>query len=177
MLSGTRAGGVFPRRPTNRSRNCPSLHQRRSKPAPRVGKRRISATSTKSPDNSCGFARGIAWRRGGPMRDDDQTPDEGVPAALREILDWDFRHDAMARLIMDEFALTQTRVRELSRQLAFIRVQYGEEHVIPFGKHKDRLLEEILIDDPSYLDWVVAQDWFRTEFPALHEVIINFDAE
>jgi len=116
------------------------------------------------------------------MRDDDQpkhvcTPDEVVPAALRELLGWDFCHDAMARLIMDEFALTLPRDRELIRQLAFIRVQQGEAHVMPFGKYKGRLLEEILIDDPSYVDWLAAQDWFRTEFPALHEVIVNFDAE
>src|SRR5262249_17274071 len=104
-------------------------------------------------------------------------PDEIVPEALRQQLGWDARHDGMARLIIDEFALTLPRERELIRQLAFIRVQQGEAHVMPFGKYKGRLLEEILIDDPSYVDWLAAQDWFRTEFPALHEVIVNFDAE
>jgi len=104
-------------------------------------------------------------------------PREIMPEALRERLHWDFRHDAVARLVMDEFALLLPRDRELIRQLAFIRVQQGDAHVMPFGKHKGRLLEEIVIDDPSYLDWLVAQDWFRTEFPALHEVITNFDAD
>src|SRR5262249_3747354 len=91
-------------------------------------------------------------------------PDEIVPAALREFLQWDFRHDAVARLIIDEFDLTLPRDRELIRQLAFIRVQQGDAHVMPFGKYKGRLLEEIVVDDPSYLDWLAAQDWFRTEF-------------
>jgi uncharacterized protein (DUF3820 family) len=48
---------------------------------------------------------------------------------------------------------------------------------MPFGKYKGRLLEEILVDDPAYIDWLAEQDWFRTEFPTLHQVIINFDAE
>jgi uncharacterized protein (DUF3820 family) len=104
-------------------------------------------------------------------------PHEIVPEALQQRLGWDFRHDAIARLIMDEFALTLPRDRELIRQLAFIRVQQGDAHVMPFGKHRGQLLEEILVDDPSYLDWLAAQDWFRTEFSALHEAIINFDAE
>jgi uncharacterized protein (DUF3820 family) len=116
------------------------------------------------------------------MHDDDRSkhvckPDEIVPEALRYRLGWDYRHDAMARLVMDEFALTLPRDRELVRQLAFIRVQQGEAHVMPFGKHKNRLLEEIVVDDPSYLDWLVAQDWFHTKFPALHEVVTNFDAD
>jgi len=104
------------------------------------------------------------------------TP-EIIPEALQERLSWDFQHNAIAGLVMDEFALTLPRDRELIRQLAFIRVQQGDAHVMPFGKYKGRLLEEILVDDPSYLDWLVAQDWFRTEFPALHAAIINFDAE
>jgi uncharacterized protein (DUF3820 family) len=98
-------------------------------------------------------------------------------ASLRERLHWDSRHDGMARLIVDEFKLDPSRDGELIRQLAFIRVQQGAAHVIPFGKYKGSLLEEILVDDPSYVDWLAGQDWFRTEFPALHQVIIGFDAE
>jgi uncharacterized protein (DUF3820 family) len=48
---------------------------------------------------------------------------------------------------------------------------------MPFGKYKGRLLEEIFVDDPSYLDWLAAQDWFHTEFEGLYAAIINFDAE
>jgi uncharacterized protein (DUF3820 family) len=106
------------------------------------------------------------------MRDD-----EILPEALRYRLGWDERHDAVARLIMDEFALTLPRDRELIRQLVLIRVQQGAAHVMPFGKYKGKLLEEILVDDPSYVDWLAAQNWFHTEFPALHEVIVNFDAD
>jgi uncharacterized protein (DUF3820 family) len=106
-----------------------------------------------------------------------KPPPEIVPEALQQRLGWDFRHDATARLIMDEFALTLPRDRELVRALAFIRVQQRDAHVMPFGKYKGRLLEEILVDDPSYLDWLAAQDWFRTEFEGLHAVIISFDAE
>jgi uncharacterized protein (DUF3820 family) len=104
-------------------------------------------------------------------------PHEVVPDGLRERLHWDSRHDAMARLVVDEFNLTLPRDRELVRQLAFIRVQQGAAHVIPFGKYKGRLVEEIFVDDSSYLDWLAGQDWFRTEFAVLHQVIIDLDAQ
>jgi uncharacterized protein (DUF3820 family) len=103
--------------------------------------------------------------------------DQIVPAALRQQFGWDFRHDAVARLIIDEFALMLPRDRELIRQLAVARVQQGEAHVIPFGQYRGRLLEEILIDDPAYLEWLAEQDWFRTNFEGLHAAIINFDTE
>jgi uncharacterized protein (DUF3820 family) len=46
-------------------------------------------------------------------------------------------------------------------------------NVIPFGKHKGRLVEELLFDDPSYLQWLTGQDWFRAKFTLLHQVIVN----
>jgi hypothetical protein len=49
--------------------------------------------------------------------------------------------------------------------------------VIPFGKHKGRLVDEVLVDDPGYLEWLTAQDWFRAKFTVLHQVIINRGAE
>jgi|SRR5262249_8295405 len=114
-------------------------------------------------------------KRGGP--EEQRHVDDVAPAAaLRRLLGWDLRHDAMVRLVTDEFALALPRDRELIRQLAFIRVQQGAAHVMPFGKYKGRLLEEILTDDPSYLDWIVEQSWFRSEFPALHRAVINLDA-
>jgi len=75
------------------------------------------------PVGSCGSAPSIAERNGGQMQDETQKRFEIVPEALRYRLGWDHRHDAMARLVMDEFALTPPRDRELIRQLAFIRVQ------------------------------------------------------
>jgi uncharacterized protein (DUF3820 family) len=50
-------------------------------------------------------------------------------------------------------------------------------NVVPFGKYKGRLIEELLIDDPGYLQWLVAQDWFRAKYVTLHQVIINRGAE
>ena len=50
-------------------------------------------------------------------------PHEIVPAALRQRLRWDSRHDAMAAQIIEEFKLQLPRDRELIRQLAFVRVQ------------------------------------------------------
>jgi uncharacterized protein (DUF3820 family) len=102
---------------------------------------------------------------------------EIVPEAVRQWIGWDYRHDAMARLVIDEFVLVLPRDCELIRQLAFIRVAQGDAHVMPFGKHKGRLLQEILVDDPPYLEWLAEQEWFRTEFAALHAVIVKFDAE
>jgi uncharacterized protein (DUF3820 family) len=50
-------------------------------------------------------------------------------------------------------------------------------NIVPFGKYKGRLIEEVLIDDPAYIEWLTAQDWFRTKFMVLHQVIINRGAE
>jgi len=49
--------------------------------------------------------------------------------------------------------------------------------IIPFGKYKGRLVDEVLIDDPGYLQWLAGQDWFRAKFNILHQVIINRGAE
>ena len=45
--------------------------------------------------------------------------------------------------------------------------------VVPFGKHKGRSVEELLDTDPAYLQWLANQDWFRTKYVSLHQVIIN----
>jgi uncharacterized protein (DUF3820 family) len=49
--------------------------------------------------------------------------------------------------------------------------------IIPFGKYRGRLLDEVLADDPAYLQWLAGQDWFRAKFNILHQVIINRGAE
>jgi uncharacterized protein (DUF3820 family) len=49
-----------------------------------------------------------------------------------------------------------------------------ESKIIPFGKYKGRLVEEVLVDDP---EWLAGQDWFRAKFNILHQVIINRGAE
>jgi uncharacterized protein (DUF3820 family) len=53
----------------------------------------------------------------------------------------------------------------------------GKGTVVPFGKYKGRLVEELLVADPSYLQWLCGQDWFRAKFVSLHQVIINRGAE
>jgi uncharacterized protein (DUF3820 family) len=53
----------------------------------------------------------------------------------------------------------------------------GDPKIIPFGKYKGRLVEEVLVDDPNYLQWLAGQDWFRAKFNILHQVIINRGAE
>jgi len=52
-----------------------------------------------------------------------------------------------------------------------------DSKIIPFGKYKGRLVDELLVDDPSYLQWLAGQDWFRAKFNVLHQVIINRGAE
>src|SRR5262245_55636640 len=53
----------------------------------------------------------------------------------------------------------------------------ADPKIIPFGKYKGRLLDEVLADDPGYLQWLCGQDWFRAKFNILHQVIINRGAE
>ena len=50
-------------------------------------------------------------------------------------------------------------------------------NIVPFGKHKGRLLEELLLDDPNYLQWLASQDWFRAKYATLYQIVINRGAE
>lgn len=50
-------------------------------------------------------------------------------------------------------------------------------NIVPFGKYKGRLIEEVLLDDPQYLQWLAGQAWFRDKFAVLYQVIINRGAE
>jgi hypothetical protein len=45
--------------------------------------------------------------------------------------------------------------------------------IIPFGKHTGRLVEEVIADDPQYLQWLTTRDWFRTGYPTLYQIVIN----
>jgi hypothetical protein len=55
--------------------------------------------------------------------------------------------------------------------------QTGGANIVPFGKYKGRLIEEVLVDDPGYAQWLTAQDWFRDKSAVLYQVVINRGAE
>jgi hypothetical protein len=40
-----------------------------------------------------------------------------------------------------------------------------KNNVIPIGKHKGKLMEEV--------QWLSGQQWFRDKFPTLYQIIIN----
>ena len=44
--------------------------------------------------------------------------------------------------------------------------------IVPFGKYKGQPVEA-LAQDKEYCEWLVAQDWFRAKFTAIHTLIIN----
>lgn len=44
--------------------------------------------------------------------------------------------------------------------------------LIPFGKYKGRQVEEIL-DDRPYVEWLIAQAWFRERHASLYTIVIN----
>lgn len=44
--------------------------------------------------------------------------------------------------------------------------------VVPFGKHKGKPIEA-LAEDRQYLDWLMAQDWFRQRHSNLYQIVIN----
>lgn len=44
--------------------------------------------------------------------------------------------------------------------------------MIPFGKHKGKPVEAIL-DDRKYMDWLLAQSWFKENHLNLYTVVIN----
>ncbi len=47
---------------------------------------------------------------------------------------------------------------------------------VPFGKYKGQP-PEALLADKSYMEWLLAQPWFREKFATFHQVIINYGAE
>jgi uncharacterized protein (DUF3820 family) len=49
----------------------------------------------------------------------------------------------------------------------------SQRTTIPFGKYRGHTIEDVLIIDPKYLEWLSLQDWFRTQHVHLHQVIIN----
>lgn len=47
-----------------------------------------------------------------------------------------------------------------------------DDKIIPFGKHKGKPVE-VLANDQQYLDWLLAQSWFREKHVNLYNVVIN----
>lgn len=48
--------------------------------------------------------------------------------------------------------------------------------LVPFGKHKGQPVE-IMLADPGYREWVLAQPWVKDRYPTFHQTIINFGGE
>ncbi len=70
--------------------------------------------------------------------------------------------------------------------MAFNDKKYGaydkcEDVVMGFGKHRDRTLRNILVDDPSYLNWLNDQQWFTERSTnlsrAVAEMCRKYEAE
>jgi uncharacterized protein (DUF3820 family) len=98
-------------------------------------------------------------------------PHEIVPEALRDRFGWDELHDAAAAQIIAKFNLSLPRDRELIRQLAFVRV--AQSQIMPFGKYKGWLIEDVLDHDPQYLKWLASQPDFPEKRPYLYQIIIQ----
>ncbi len=43
--------------------------------------------------------------------------------------------------------------------------------VVPFGKYRDQPVAR-MVDDAPYTDWLLAQDWFPTQFPAIFQSVM-----
>jgi hypothetical protein len=48
--------------------------------------------------------------------------------------------------------------------------------LVPFGKHKGKPVE-VMLADPGYRDWLLAQPWVRDRSPSFHQTIINYGGE
>lgn len=44
--------------------------------------------------------------------------------------------------------------------------------LVPFGKYKGKPAE-VLRNDPDYCDWLMSQDWFRSRYQGVYNIIIN----
>ncbi len=50
----------------------------------------------------------------------------------------------------------------------------NEKSVINFGKYRGRPIEEIVSVDKNYIEWLMAQDWFKSKFEKTYNVVINY---
>lgn len=50
-----------------------------------------------------------------------------------------------------------------------------EGEIVPFGKHKGEPVE-VMLADPGYKDWLLAQPWVRDRYPTFHQTIINYSS-
>ena len=48
----------------------------------------------------------------------------------------------------------------------------AKTEIVPFGRYKGQPVEA-LAQDKEYCEWLIAQDWFRPKFTAIHTLIIN----
>lgn len=44
--------------------------------------------------------------------------------------------------------------------------------IVPFGKHRGKPVEALL-DDRPYLEWLLAQSWFKEKFGNVYNIVIN----
>jgi hypothetical protein len=47
-----------------------------------------------------------------------------------------------------------------------------DNSIVPFGKYKGQPIE-VMRADSGYLDWLMAQDWFRNRYGGIYQVIVN----
>jgi hypothetical protein len=45
--------------------------------------------------------------------------------------------------------------------------------ILPFGSHEGRSVEELLVEQPTYLWWLLSQIWVWLEYPELCQSIRN----
>jgi len=48
----------------------------------------------------------------------------------------------------------------------------SKTEIVPFGKYKGHPIE-VLAQDKEYLDWLLAQEWFRSGYQSIYAIVIN----
>lgn len=51
-----------------------------------------------------------------------------------------------------------------------------EDKIVPFGKHKGKPIE-VLTSDKPYLNWLLAQSWFKEKFLNIYNIVIHYPGE
>jgi len=47
------------------------------------------------------------------------------------------------------------------------------DEIIPFGKYKGQPVEQVMMRDPAYLQWLKQQPWFAEKFPPIYQIVVN----
>ncbi|HEC66770.1 MAG TPA: hypothetical protein ENI23_15960 [bacterium] len=72
------------------------------------------------------------------------------------------------------FPITRMALQQISGALKKLQVDMlSGQSAFPTGKHEGKRLDWIVENDPSYVEWLMEQEWMEIKYKAEHEYFEN----